>query len=60
MNIIRGRKLDIARQIIAIAADLGKGATMSNGQKISVEVLAASHTLPELRRAFVKLMNKEL
>ncbi len=56
MNTIRGLKRDIARQIIELAVDQGKDLTMSNGQAVTSDLLAASHTLPELRRVLSRLM----
>ena len=46
---IKEEKLKVAKEIIKLSKELGFYTPMSNEQYVTPELLAASHSLPELR-----------
>lgn len=48
-------KLEVAKMIIRCSQTLGITQTMSNGQSITAELLAVSHSLTELRNMLADL-----
>ena len=55
MNNIRERKLAVASMIITRSKFLGYSQRMSNGQIMTPNLLANSHTLPELKKTLKEL-----
>ena len=52
---IEKKKLELAKRIIAKSKKLGYYKRMSNNQYPRPELLATSHTLPELRKTYEQM-----
>jgi len=56
VNRIRQQKFNIAAGIITLSRQLGIYKPMTNGQYVDETLLANSHTLPELRTIYARMM----